>query len=103
MPGEIAELARLLTDFRDRRDWARVHSSRALCASVAIEAAELLELTQWQSDETFEAWAAGHKSVIAAECADVLSYLILLAEHLDIDLADALRAKIALNEDRFPP
>ncbi len=102
MTGELGELATALIDFRDRRDWARFHTARNLCASVAVEAAELLELTQWKSDEDFAAWARDNKSIVAAECADVLSYLILLAGALDIDLADAVRAKMAVNEGRFP-
>ena len=102
MPGELAELRSALLDFRDRRDWRRHHTARNLCVSVAVEAAELLELTQWRTEEEFAAWAVEQRAVIGAECADVLSYLILLADALGIDLADALRAKMRLNEDRFP-
>ena len=101
--SELAELRAALHEFRDRRDWARLHTPRHLAASVAIEAAELLELTQWRTDDEFAHWAAAHRAVVAAECADVLSYLILLAGSLDIDLADAVRAKMRTNEARFPP
>jgi NTP pyrophosphatase (non-canonical NTP hydrolase) len=103
MPDSLLELRDTLRAFRDRRDWARFHTARALCASVSVEAAELLELTQWKSDDEFEAWAAANRPVVAAECADVLSYLILLADRLGIDLAQATRDKVALNETRFPP
>ena len=102
MAGEFEALERALLDFRDRRDWKRFHTPRQLCASVAIEAAELLELTQWKGDEEFAAWAQRNRDVVAAECADVLSYLLLLANALGIDLAEALRAKISVNEGRFP-
>lgn len=100
---EFAELRAALLDFRDRRDWGRVHTSRHLAASVAIEAAELLELTQWRSDDEFAVWAAAHRDEVASECADVLSYLILFATGLGIDLALAVREKIRRNEQRFPP
>ena len=100
---ELGELRELLLAFRDRRDWARFHTPRHLAASVAIEAAELLELTQWRDDAEFAAWAAAHRDEVASECADVLSYLVLLASSLDIDLAAAVRAKLRSNERRFPP
>ena len=103
MAGELADLRRALLEFRDRRDWRRFHSARNLATSIAIEAAELLELCQWKSDTEFDDWARDNRAVVAAECADVLSYLVLLADALDIDLIDATRAKIALNERRFPP
>ena len=92
----------LLIDFRDRRDWRQFHTARHLCAGVAIEAAELLELSQWKSDQEFGDWARENSAIVGAECADVLSYLILLADVLGIDLAAALRAKVAVNEGRFP-
>ena len=103
MPGDFAELREALLAFRDRRDWQRFHTPRALCASVAVEAAELLELTQWRTDDEFAGWARGNRDVVAAECADILSYLVLLADSLDIDLRTAVQAKLALNEIRFPP
>lgn len=101
--SEFAELRALLLAFRDRRDWRRFHTPRHLAASVAIEAAELLELSQWKTDAEFAAWARGNRDAVAGECADVLAYLILFAESCGIDLAAALRAKVALNESRFPP
>lgn len=103
MSGEFAALQQALLEFRGRRDWERFHTPRQLCASVAIEAAELLELTQWKTEDEFSAWASANRDVVAAECADVLSYLILLAHALQIDLGDALRTKMAVNEERFPP
>ncbi len=103
MAGDFAQLRQALLDFRDRRDWQRFHTPRALCASVAIEAAELLELTQWKTDDAFTAWARDNRGVVAAECADILCYLVLLADALEIDLPAAVAAKIAVNESRFPP
>ncbi len=100
---EPEELRAALLAFRDRRRWRRFHTPRHLATSVAIEAAELLELTQWRSDEEFAAWAAAHRDEVKGECADILSYLILFADSLGIDLAAALRTKMLANETRFPP
>lgn len=100
--GDLESLRRELVAFGERRDWRRFHRAKDLCVSVSIEAAELLELAQWRDDDAFETWAAEHRETVAHECADVLSYLILLADRLQIDLAAAVRRKLALNETRFP-
>lgn len=100
---ELGELRAALLAFRDRRDWQRFHTPRHLAASVAIEAAELLELTQWRDDAEFAAWARAHRADVEGECADILSYLILFADSLGIDLAQAVRTKMRANETRFPP
>ena len=100
---ELGDIREALLAFRDRRGWERFHTPRALAVSVAIEAAELLELTQWRSDDEFAAWASAHREEVASECADILSYLVLFADSLHIGLAAAVHAKIATNEGRFPP
>ncbi len=100
---DLDTLRAALLAFRDRRAWRRFHTPRHLATSVAIEAAELLELTQWLRDEEFADWAASHRDEVAGECADILSYLILFADSLGIDLAEAVRTKMRANETRFPP
>jgi NTP pyrophosphatase (non-canonical NTP hydrolase) len=47
---DLGELTRALTKFRDERGWAQFHTLRNLIVSLNLEAAELLELTQWKSD-----------------------------------------------------
>lgn len=93
--------------FRDERDWAQFHSLRNLIVSLNLEAAELLELTQWQSDAEIEALAdatadAGKREALADECADVLLYLMLIAERAGIDLDAAARAKLLKNAAKYP-
>ncbi|MBB4911101.1 NTP pyrophosphatase (non-canonical NTP hydrolase) [Actinophytocola algeriensis] len=39
---------------------------------------------------------------VREEVADVFAYLLQLADHLDIDLAGALREKVRRNEQRYP-
>ncbi|MBU2582226.1 MAG: nucleotide pyrophosphohydrolase [Alphaproteobacteria bacterium] len=95
--------ARLIA-FRDARDWRQFHSLKNLIASLNLEAAEVLELTQWKTDEQFEAEVATDKGKarLAEECADVLLYLLLISERAGIDLADAARSKIDQNEAKYP-
>jgi NTP pyrophosphatase (non-canonical NTP hydrolase) len=100
----VAALAQRVLAFRDARNWAQFHDLRHLMVSLALEAAEVLELAQWKSDAEMEAFVqtgAGHEA-LADECADVLAYLLLLADRAQIDLAAALRAKLEKNARKYP-
>ena len=97
-------LTAALLKFRDERNWAQFHTLRNLIVSLNLEAAELLELTQWKSDAEMAA-LAGDPAVHEAlrdECADVLLYLLLIAEHAGIDLETAARQKLAKNALKYP-
>ena len=105
MKGDrISELSAEVVAFRDERDWAQFHTLRKLIASLNLEAAELLELTQWLDDQEIDALPASPTSrqALADECADVLMYLLLIAERAGIDLAQAMRSKLAVNAERYP-
>jgi len=94
-----------LRTFRDVRDWKQYHSPKNLAFSIAIEAAELLEIFQWVEMDK----AAGlleDKAVLAAaedELADILIYCFNFADRAGIDPLQAVLDKIGRNEDRFPP
>lgn len=100
----LDELTRRLLEFRDARDWRQFHSLKDLIVSLNLEASELLELTQWKSEASFES-DAGTEDVrrrLAEECADVLLYLLLVAERAGIDIQAAAAQKIAANEVKYP-
>ncbi|MCL2524225.1 MAG: nucleotide pyrophosphohydrolase [Betaproteobacteria bacterium] len=103
----MSDLHALTTDllaFRDARDWRQFHSLRNLIVSLNLEAAELLELTQWKSDAEIAALpveAAGGKA-LRDECADILLYLLLIADAAGIDLLAAARDKLAENGEKYP-
>jgi NTP pyrophosphatase (non-canonical NTP hydrolase) len=100
----LAELTRRLVAFRDERDWAQFHTVKNLIVSLALEAAELLEVTQWKTDEQVEACLADSRvrARLEEECADVFLYLLLLAERIGIDLGRAGAAKIEVNGTKYP-
>lgn len=100
----LEALTARLTAFRDARDWRQFHSLKNLILSLSLESAELLELTQWKSDEAVEQMTAdaGSRERLAEECADVLLYLLLIAERAGLDLAQAAEDKIARNEAKYP-
>ena len=102
--SDLQALTAALLQFRDERDWARFHSLRNLIVSLNLEAAELLELTQWQTDDEIEAIPADpqRREALADECADVLLYLLLVAERAGIDLAAAAEAKLTKNARKYP-
>lgn len=100
----IPELIRRLVQFRDDRDWAQFHTAKNLMLSLALEAAEVMEIAQWKTDAQLEAQLADPalKDRLAEECADVFLYLLLLCERVGIDLPAAAAAKIELNGTRYP-
>lgn len=100
----LPALTQALLKFRDERDWAQFHTLRNLIVSLNLEAAELLEITQWKSDEEMAAVldeANSHES-LRDECADVLLYLLLIADKAGIDLEDAARSKLEKNAAKYP-
>jgi NTP pyrophosphatase (non-canonical NTP hydrolase) len=102
--NDFSALTAAILEFRDARDWRQFHSLRSLIVSLNLEAAELLELTQWKSDAEIEALPAepATREALRDECADVLLYLLLIADSAGIDLAAAARAKLAKNAEKYP-
>lgn len=101
---DIHELKHKLSKFRDDRDWAQFHSPKNLAMALSVEAGELLEQFLWlKDDETAKLLEDSRKkSNIEQEIADVFMYTLLLAESMGIDVIDAARKKIAINEARYP-
>ncbi|MGB4468993.1 MAG: nucleotide pyrophosphohydrolase [Azovibrio sp.] len=104
MAENLEDLTRAVLAFRDARNWAQFHGLRQLIVALNLEAAELLELTQWQSDAEIEALPGdpAGREALADECADVLAYLLLVAERAGIDLGQALRQKLVKNAQKYP-
>jgi NTP pyrophosphatase (non-canonical NTP hydrolase) len=90
--------------FRDARDWAQFHTPKNLAAALAIEAAELQECFLWKADAEIEAEMAAdpRREAVAEELADVLMFALLLADRLNIDPGQAIAAKLAINERKYP-
>ena len=98
-PINLPELTQALLQFRDERNWAQFHTLRNLIVSLNLEAAELLELTQWKSEEEMLGISG---EALRDECADVLLYLLLIADQAGIDLEDAARRKLEKNAEKYP-
>jgi NTP pyrophosphatase (non-canonical NTP hydrolase) len=100
----LAELRDLVRRFVDERDWRQFHSPKNLSMSLAIEAAELMEHFQWIdiAESRRVADDPAKLAEIREEIADVLCYLLALANELDIDLATAVRDKMVRNAAKYP-
>jgi len=100
----LAELRLLVGDFVDRRDWHQFHSPKNLSMSLAIEAAELMEHFQWISVQQSRDVARQPQrlAVVSEELADVLCYALAMANELGLDLSEAIRRKMARNEQKYP-
>ena len=97
----LADLVAAVCRFRDERDWSQFHTPKNLAAATAIEAAELQERFLWKTDaEVDQDLVDAAKR--ADEIADVVMFAMLLADRLGIDLAEAITAKLAANEQKYP-
>ncbi|MFT3801577.1 MAG: nucleotide pyrophosphohydrolase [Burkholderiaceae bacterium] len=102
MTDSLKELSRRLDAFAAERDWLRHHAPKNLASALIVEAAELLEHFQWISEEQSRVLSSSKRDEVAAEMADVLIYLVQLANVMDVDLVEAARKKMQVNESRFP-
>ena len=101
MDSDFVRLRDLVRTFVDERDWDQFHTPKNLSSALSVEAAELLEHFQWL--KTGEAAELGDKlGEVRHEMADVLVYLVRLADKLDVDLMRAVEEKMVLNRAKYP-
>src|SRR5689334_15811775 len=100
----VADLREVVRRFVEERDWRQFHSPKNLSMSLAIEAAELMEHFQWIdiAESRDVAKDATKLAEVQDEIADVLCYLLALANELNIDLADAVQGKMLKNAKKYP-
>lgn len=100
----LGELQAELRHFAAERDWQPFHTPKNLSTALMVEAAELAEIFQWQTPEEslLSRQDAGARQRIGEEVADVLLYLLQVADHCQIDVAQAVRDKLARNAVKYP-
>ena len=101
-PHGLTQLRDALRKFAADRDWDQFHSPKNLASALSVEAAELLERFQWLTEDQSRRLPPEELRKVREEMADVLNYLVRLADKLDVNLLDAARDKIALNEQKYP-
>lgn len=94
-----------LRSFAAARDWQSRHTPKNLAMALMVEAAELLEIFQWTTltESRGVARDPGNKERVADEIADVLLYLLQLADHTGVDLEEAVEHKLRKNARKHPP
>jgi dCTP diphosphatase len=98
----LDDLTQQLRDFARERDWEQFHSPKNLAMALIVEAAELVEHFQWLTEAQSQALAPDKREPVAQELADILLYLVRLADRLNIDLMDAAQRKLLLNAQKYP-
>ena len=100
--SDLARLRDLVRVFVDERDWDQFHTPKNLASALSVEAAELLEHFQWLQTGRAEELGAAKLKEVRHEMADVLVYLVRLADKLDVDLFQAVEEKMVLNRAKYP-
>jgi len=98
----LDKLRDTLRQFAAEWDWDQFHTPKNLAIALSVEAAELLEHFQWMPETESTALKPVQKARVCEEIADVLLYLIRLADRLDIELVDAATHKIQINTEKYP-
>ena len=101
---DIKSVQKRLREFAQEREWEQFHSPKNLAIALAVEAAELLEPFQWLKEEESRQLVENPTdyALVKEEIADVMIYLLRLADQLDIDLESAVEEKIRKNAEKYP-
>ena len=102
MPDSLLELRDALRAFAAERDWDQFHSPKNLAMALSGEAGELLEHFQWLTEAQSRELPPEVKQAVALEMADILLYLVRLADKLGVDLMEAARDKLEVNARKYP-
>jgi len=97
---KVSDLLFRMKQFRDERGWSH-QDPKDMALSLVLEATELLEHFQWKTGDQVEE-EARLKGAIADELADVLWWLMTLADRLDLDVSQAFIRKMAKNAKKYP-
>lgn len=98
----INEFTKRIIDFRDARDWKQFHNPKDVALSLVLEATEVMEHFQWKNKEEIESYIKTNKNDIGEELADVLYWVLLMSNDLNINILDALEKKIEKNQTKYP-
>lgn len=102
MSQDIPALQAALRVFSQEREWEQFHAPKNLAAALSVEAAELLEHFQWLTEEQSRNLSVERCAQVAEEMADVLLYMLQLADNLGIDPIDAAWKKLEVNREKYP-
>ena len=96
---EAEKLTEQIREFAKERNWKQFHDPKNIALSLSLEAAEVLELFQWTQDNQLK---PGKEAELKDELADVYYWLLYLADQYKIDINEALKHKMSVNEKKYP-
>ncbi len=102
MADSLDELRARINTFVQERDWAQFHSPKNLAMAMIVEAAELVEHFQWETEQQSRELTPEKREQVGHELADTFVYLLRIAQVLDIDLVEVTNNKIKLNALKYP-
>jgi dCTP diphosphatase len=102
--SDLTELRDRMREFTEEREWAQFHDPKSLILALVGEVGELAELFQWLPAERAAQLAGADplRRRVGEELADVLLYLVRLADVLEVDLASVAERKLAGGKERYP-
>lgn len=98
----VEALKEEMRQFVAERDWQQFHSPKNLSMSIAIEAAELMEHFQWLTQPQSRELDGDSIKMVGEELADVLCYSLAMANQLELDITQTIRAKMEKNRSKYP-
>ena len=102
MNNDLTTIRDTVRTFVTERDWDQFHTPKNLSAALCVEAAELLEHFQWLGTGSAAELGDAKLEQVRHEMADVLVYLVRLADKLEVDLGAAVEEKMILNRAKYP-
>ncbi|TFG32990.1 nucleotide pyrophosphohydrolase [Candidatus Thorarchaeota archaeon] len=99
----LEELMEVIREFVKERDWAQYNHPLNLAISTSIEAGELLELFQWKNESDVDEALKDKKflEALASEIADVLVYILRVADTTGISPTKAILDKMKQNREKY--
>ncbi|MCW5115479.1 nucleotide pyrophosphohydrolase [Burkholderia cenocepacia] len=102
LQNDFLVIRELVRRFVSERDWDKFHTPKNLAIALSVEASELLGPFQWLVSGEKSELSEANQTAVRHEMADVLIYLVLLAEKMDVDLFQAVLEKIEINRKKYP-
>ena len=99
---DLEKIKKIIREFASERNWDKYHTPKNLSMALSVEASELVEIFQWLTQEESKNIDSKDIQSVKDEVADILIYLIRIADKLDIDLEEAILEKIKKNGKKYP-
>ena len=99
---DLEKYKQKIRKFADERNWEKYHNPKNLSMALSGEAGELIEIFQWINSDDSHNLSDEDLQAAKEELADIMIYLIRIADKLDIDLESAVKEKLKLNSKKYP-